>query len=191
MFFHRNEAGMTFAFELAKYTEANNPDVKSIEASVGKFEGGAASLEEYLPHSPGALQAYYTGQLPLDAFRTTKVRENQLKTTLKQAIMFLKVFPSLENQTFYIVSPRKVVVYGVVQMVKVFYSDHYFVETLYHFDEQLLRSQDGRYIHITTMEARSNLKFVKQVNLIRQKVREYYEVKVKENFNLYVLPRLE
>lgn len=47
----------------------------------------------------------------------------------------MKVFPYTETQTIHVISPRKIIVYNKLQMEKVFYSDHYYVETLYHFDE--------------------------------------------------------
>mmetsp|Transcript_7634 Transcript_7634/g.7012 ORF Transcript_7634/g.7012 Transcript_7634/m.7012 type:complete len:128 (-) Transcript_7634:333-716(-) len=114
-----------------------------------------------------------------------------MKTTLNQAIMFLKVFPNTEKQSFYVVSPRRVVMYGVVQMQKVFYSDHYFVETMYNFDEELVTDSNGLSKHITKIEVKTNLRFVKEIALIMKKVREHYQTKVLEHFNAYARPRMD
>ena len=77
--------------------------------------------------------------------------------------MFLKVFPSVEQQTFYVISPRRIYVTGVVQMQKVFYSDHYFVQVLYSFNEVRSEPDMTPTVHF---DIKTNLKFVKNVAMI-------------------------
>ena len=49
--------------------------------------------------------------------------------------MLIKVFPYTEHQTFSVISPRKILMRSKLQMEKVFYSDQYYVEIMWDFDE--------------------------------------------------------
>lgn len=90
-------------------------------------EGNEDNLDDVLLHSDYALNAFYKGQLGIEMARGEKSRNVNVKTTLKKAIMFIKVFPYVELQAFYVVSPRKIVVHSKLKMQKVFYSDNYHI----------------------------------------------------------------
>ena len=75
----------------------------------------------------------------------------------------LKHFPYTETQNFHIVSPRKVLVHSKLQMEKVFYSDQYYVDILYDFDEQL---DELTRAPNTTVTIKTDLVFVKKVPMI-------------------------
>ena len=53
----------------------------------------------------------------------------------------IKVFPYTETQRFFVVSPRKIIMVSKLQMEKVFYSDHYYVEIFWDIDEELVNGQ--------------------------------------------------
>lgn len=72
-------------------------------------------------------------------------------------------------------------------MQKVFYCDHYYVEILYIFTEEL----DNEFRPVTTLLLQTNLKFVKNVQLIQKKIKEYYDGSMIASFNTYLKPRLE
>jgi hypothetical protein len=67
--------------------------------------------------------------------RGEKQRKIHIKTTLKKAILMMKLFPYTETQRFFVVSPRKILILSTLQMEKVFYSDHYHIDLFWHFDE--------------------------------------------------------
>jgi hypothetical protein len=111
-----------------------------------------------------------------------------VKTTLKKAIFMMKVFPYTETQNFNIVSPRKILVLSKLQMEKVFYSDHYYVDIFYDFDEQL---DPITGLPNTTVTIRTDLVFVKKVALIQKKIQDYYDENMLDSFNKYLKPQLE
>ena len=78
----------------------------------------------------------------------------------------MKVFPYTENQKFYVVSPRKIMVMSTLQMEKVFYSDHYHVDLFWNFDEQM--GPDGELE--TSLTLQCDLVFVKNVAMIKKKI---------------------
>lgn len=100
----------------------------------------------------------------------------------------MKVFPYTETQNFHIVSPRKILVLSKLQMEKVFYSDHYYVDIFYDFDEQLdpIAGEPN-----TTVTIRTDLVFVKKVALIQKKIQDYYDENMLDSFNKYLKPQLE
>ncbi len=100
----------------------------------------------------------------------------------------MKVFPYTEAQTFYIMSPRKIVVHSKLQMEKVFYSDHYYVDILYDFEEKLDMNTG---MPNTTLTIKTDLVFVKKVAMIQKKIQDYYDENLVESFNNYLRPQLE
>lgn len=72
-------------------------------------------------------------------------------------------------------------------MEKIFYSDHYYVDLLWHFDEQL--GQDGQVE--TTISLQCDLVFVKNVNMIKKKIQDYYDQNMLTSFNQYLKPQIE
>ena len=56
-------------------------------------------------------------------------------------------------------------------MEKVFYSDHYYVDIFWHFDEQLTPSGEVE----TTLNINCDLVFTKSVALIKNKIKSYYD----------------
>jgi hypothetical protein len=78
-----------------------------------------------------------------------------------------------------------------MQMEKVFYSDHYYIDLLWDIEEKLVKDESGNQCLRTTLELKTCLKFVKSVNLIQNKVKDYYNSTLIENFNYYLKPRLE
>ena len=73
-----------------------------------------------------------------------------------------------------------------MQMKKVFYSEHYYVDLLWNFDEIL---KDGH--PETTISIQSSLVFVKNVPLVKNKIEDYYNTNLIWSFNEYLKPRLE
>lgn len=51
-------------------------------------------------------------------------------------------------------------------MEKVFYSDHYYVDILWDFEELLVHDENGNKRFDTTLTLKSCLKFVKDVKLV-------------------------
>ncbi len=68
-------------------------------------------------------------------------------------------------------------------MEKVFYSDHYYVETMYHFDEQLIEGQP-----VTSIKVNCSLIFSKNVPLVQKKIKDYYDSNLVNSFNRYLKP---
>ena len=100
----------------------------------------------------------------------------------------MKVFPYTETQNFHIISPRKILVLSKIQMEKVFYSDHYYVDIFYDFDEQL---DPISGVPNTTVTIRADLVFVKKVAMIQKKIQDYYDENMLDSFNKYLKPQLE
>lgn len=73
-----------------------------------------------------------------------------------------------------------------MQMKKVFYSEHYYVDLLWDFDEVL---KDGK--PHTTLTISSSLVFVKNIPLVQKKIEDYYKTNLMWSFNEYLKPRLE
>jgi len=144
-------------------------------------------LDDILLHSNYALNAFYQGSLDIEMTRGVKTRKVHVKTTLNKSIMFIKVFPYTESQTFYVVSPRKILMSSHLQMEKVFYSDQYYVSIFWHLDEQL---SDGG-VPETTLSISCELVFVKNVALIKGKIEAYYNDNLITSFNKYLKPQLE
>jgi len=135
----------SFPEQLAKHMEKSDDKIQSITARLDPFEGGnqrngeedGNSLDDILLHSDYAINALYKGHVGVDLSRGQKQRKVHVKTTLKKAIFLMKVFPYTETIKFYVVSPRKILVHSRLQMEKVFYSDHYYVDIFWNFDENL------------------------------------------------------
>lgn len=72
-------------------------------------------------------------------------------------------------------------------MEKVFYSDHYYIDLLWHFDEQL--GDNGTLD--TTITLSCDLVFVKKVALIQKKIKDYYDENMLSAFNNSLKPQLE
>lgn len=94
----------------------NEQKIANINVRVDQFEGGpnredqVNSLDDILLHSDYALNAFYKGQIGIDMSRGVKQRKVHVKTTMKKAILMMKVFPYIETQTVHVVSPRKILV---------------------------------------------------------------------------------
>ena len=73
-----------------------------------------------------------------------------------------------------------------LQMQKVFYSDQYYVDILWHFDEQLVQGELE-----TTISIACDLVFVKKNAIIQKKVKEFYDGNLVSSFNTYLKPQLE
>ena len=65
-----------------------------------------------------------------------------------------------------------------LQMEKVFYSEHYFVEILWIFDEQLVNKEQ-----VTTLKLQCELKFIKNIPLVKGKIKDYYDTNLMDSFN--------
>ena len=150
------------------------------------YNTGTDSLDDVLIYSNYALNAFYNGQLGIELTRGQKQRKIHVKTTLHKPIAMMKVFPYTETQNVYVISPRKIIMYNKLQMEKVFYSDHYFVETLYHFDEQLVNGEPQ-----TKITVNCSLIFTKNVPLIQKKIKDYYDNNLVNSFNRYLKPQME
>ncbi len=141
----------------------NDNKIKSITVRIDNFdEGNGDSLDDIMIHSDYALNAFYLGQIGIDITRGIKRRQVHVKTQLHKAIALIKVFPYIETQTFYVVSPRRIIMHSKLQMQKVFYSDQYYVDILYSFEEQL--DENGQ--QNTTVEISCELTFIKKVALV-------------------------
>lgn len=57
-----------------------------------------------------------------------------------------------------------------LQMEKVFYSDHYYVDILWDFEENLDKDENGKQIVVTSLKLKSNLQFTKNVALVQKKI---------------------
>lgn len=191
----RAEDDLSFTEAVSAHIEKTDQKIKSVAVKIDHFEGSTASgddaasttLDDILMHSVYALNAFYQGHLDIDLTRGQKKRQIHVKTTLKNAIYLMKVFPYTEYQTFHVVSPRKILVLSKIQMEKIFYSDHYYVDLLWHFDEQL--GQDGQVE--TTISLQCDLVFVKNVNMIKKKIQDYYDQNMLTSFNQYLKPQIE
>ena len=107
---------MSFTEKLSDFISKSEAKINNIQVRVDPFEGGNSAggdesntLDDIMLHSDYALNAFYKGQIGIDLTRGQKTRKVHVKTTLNKAIMFIKVFPYTEHQTFYVVSPRKVI----------------------------------------------------------------------------------
>lgn len=114
-----------------------------------------------------------------------------MKTVLNKAIALMKVFPHVEHQTFYVISPRKVLVHSKMQMQKVFYSDHYYIDVMWTIEENVYNDENGNQKQSTLIEFKTALKFVKTVNMVQKKIQEYYDTTLMSSFDYYLKPRLE
>ena len=132
---HKNNDDKSFQEFLSDQMKAKDNKIKSISVNIGNFSQGLDSLDDVLISSNYALTAFYKGDIGIDITRGYKERQAHVKTVLNKPISLIKVFPYTETQKFYIISPRKIVVHSVLQMEKVFYSDHYYVDIFYNFDE--------------------------------------------------------
>ena len=160
--------------------------IKDIKMNFGTFEDGTTDLDEFLLHQSHQLKSFYSGELPIDVARGEKVREVSVKTHLhKPVLLIYKVVGYVETQTFYVVSPRKIIMHSRLKTDKAFYGDHYYVDILYHFDEKLIDGQP-----CTTLELKCSLVFTKTTPLIQKKVKEYYDTNLLESFNTYLKPNL-
>ena len=119
--------------------------------------------------------------------RGVKQRKVHVKTTLNKSIMFIKVFPYTEAQTFYVVSPRQILMRSKLQMEKVFYSDQYYIDIFWLLDEVLGGDNELQ----TTLTISCDLVFVKNVALIKSKIEAYYNDNLISSFNKYLKPQLE
>lgn len=132
IFIHRRPADeLCFLEVMSDHMTKNDAKIKSINVRIDPFKGSEeqsqSSLDDILLHSDYAINAFYQGHLGIELTRGRKERNVNVKTTLNKAIFLMKVFPYTETQTFYVVSPRKIIIATKLQMEKVFYSDHYYV----------------------------------------------------------------
>ncbi len=127
---------MSFQETLSEHMKQSDQKIANINVRIDQYEGGIEnSLDDILLHSDYALNEFYKGNLGIEMSRGEKQRKIHVKTTLKKAILMMKLFPYTETQRFFVVSPRKILILSTLQMEKVFYSDHYHIDLFWHFDE--------------------------------------------------------
>lgn len=174
--------------------QKSDQKINNIQVRIDPFVSSDGSkddqttLDDILLHSDYALNAFYKGQLDIELSRGTMTRKVHVKTTLNKAIMFIKVFPYTESQTYFVVSPRKILMRSRLQMEKVFYSDHYYVEIFWDFDEQL---DEATGEISTTLSLSCELVFVKSVALVKGKIQSYYNENLITSFEQHLRPQLE
>ncbi|CDW72253.1 UNKNOWN [Stylonychia lemnae] len=186
IFIHKNEDDKAFVEVLSSHMEKKDPKIKKIEARLDAFTDNSDSLEDILIHTNYALSAFYQGQIGIQLSRGFKERNVHVKTTLHKAIALIKVFPYVETQKFYVISPRKILMYSKLQMQKVFYSDHYYVDIFWDLDENLVDGKPETKVSISC-----DLVFTKNIPLIKKKIEEYYEKNLISSFNEYLKPQIE
>lgn len=193
IFIHKRASDeLTFSEVISEHIQNSDDKIQSIQVRIESFdnardESTRNSLDDIMLYSDYALNAFYNGELGIELSRGQKSRKIHVKTNLKKAIMFMKVFPYTETQTFHVVSPRMILVKAKIQLEKIFYSDHYYVELFYLFEENL--APDGEVE--TTVTLSCDLVFVKHVQLIKTKISDYYKDNMLSSFNKYLRPQLE
>eukprot|EP00347_Sterkiella_histriomuscorum_P013246 403365451 len=186
IFISKNEDDKSFVEFLSDFMEKNDEKIKQIQARIDPFSDGQDSLDDILVHSNYALTTFYEGSLDINVTRGTKQRTVHVKTTLHKPIALIKVFPYTEVQKFYVVSPRKIIMHSKLQMQKVFYSDHYYVDLFWDLDEQFIDNQVQ-----TTVRISCSLIFNKKIPLVQKKIQDYYDQNMVNSFNKYLKPQLE
>ena len=102
---------MSFQETLSEHMKQSDQKIANINVRIDQYEGGIEnSLDDILLHSDYALNEFYKGNLGIEMSRGEKQRKIHVKTTLKKAILMMKLFPYTETQRFFVVSPRKILI---------------------------------------------------------------------------------